>query len=177
MSQQFQTPTPSLPASIQTLLHPTPTLMDDHLPSYLTTSMIHTLRDSSRFAVKRRRKVEQELREAGLDLPSSGSGGPGPGTTKGRKDMESAMTAGGVDNAKVVEQEKERWEREQEEGETEQGLRDRLEAIGRVVGGQLVEQYVAPPPDLFPGISLLVFAYPNPSNFYPYPFRDPPPSL
>jgi len=118
--------------------------MDDHLPSYLTTSMIHTLRDSSRFAVKRRRKVEQELRDAGLDIPSPSSGGPGPGTTRGRKELESAVTVtvGNVDNTMVVEQERERWEREQEEGETEQGLRDRLEAIGRVVGGQLVEQYV-----------------------------------
>jgi hypothetical protein len=128
MSQQFQTPIPTLPSTIQALLHPAPTLIDDSLPSYLTNSMIHVLRDSSRAATKRRRKLEMELRDAGLHIDGNGSG-PGPSTLKGRKDVEPEL-------------DKVKREQGEEEKETEIGLKERLEAIGRTVGAQIVEQSV-----------------------------------
>lgn len=70
--------------------------------------MIHVLRESSRAAVKRRRKLEEELELAGLSLGDRKSG---QGT---------------------------------EEVEVEEGVRERLEGIGRVVGAQITEQYDIP---------------------------------
>jgi hypothetical protein len=74
MSQQFQTPIPTLPSPIQTLLHPAPTLIADSLPDYLTNSMIHTLRESCIFAMNRRRELELELERAGLTGVGKGKG-------------------------------------------------------------------------------------------------------
>jgi hypothetical protein len=86
--------------------------------------MIHVLRDSSRHATKRRRGFEKELRDAGLDLDA-------PGPSSRRK---------GTDEAA-----EKRREEEEEEKEVEQGLKERLEAIGRVVGAQITEQSVYHP--------------------------------
>jgi hypothetical protein len=124
MAQQYQPPIPTLPGNIQALLHPSPTLICDSLPDYLTNSMIHVLRDSSRHATKRRRGFEKELRDAGLDLDA-------PGPSSRRK---------GTDEAA-----EKRREEEEEEKEVEQGLKERLEAIGRVVGAQITEQSVYHP--------------------------------
>ena len=121
MAQQFQPPVPTLPGNIQALLHPSPTLICDSLPDYLTNSMIHVLRDSSRHATKRRRSFERELEDAGLDLNA-------PGPSSRRKDVDEATEQKRV--------------REEEEKEVEQGLKERLEAIGRVVGAQITEQSV-----------------------------------
>lgn len=125
MAQQFQPPIPTLPGNIQALLHPSPTLICDSLPDYLTNSMIHVLRDSSRHATKRRRGFEKELRDAGVDLDGPGPSNSGPGRRK-----------------EVDEEVEKRRLAEEEEKEVEQGLKERLEAIGRVVGAQITEQSV-----------------------------------
>lgn len=73
--------------------------------------MIHILRDSTRVAVKRRKKLEEELEQAGVKMPVQTN-------AKGE----------------VLKPE------EAEERDVEEGLKERLEGIGRVVGAQIVEQ-------------------------------------
>lgn len=108
MSQGYQPPAQALPSSIQPLLNPAPTLICDSLPDYLTNSMIHVLRESSRTAVNRRRQSEQELEAAGINL-GAGQGPKAAASNDVEAEVEVALKErlegiGRVVGAQMVEQ-------------------------------------------------------------------------
>ena len=127
--------TPNLAA----LSDPPVRLADAAALDYLVIEMVHTLRDSSRTALARIQKLENEMREAGLEPgpvpPEKGptlkdkeklkSGGrDSPGGTRMRV-VSSTGTVSGV---------------EAEVDEEEQNLRLRLEAIGLHIGANIAER-------------------------------------
>jgi hypothetical protein len=61
---------PTVPPQIHALAAPIPALIDAQLPSYLIPCVLDLLRESSAHVIRKRRKIEDELREEGL-LPSS----------------------------------------------------------------------------------------------------------
>ncbi len=56
----------TIPSQLSLLASPTPTFIDDTLPSYLSLAMIRTLRESTRVAVAREMETEVELEAEGL---------------------------------------------------------------------------------------------------------------
>jgi trafficking protein particle complex subunit 6 len=77
MQSTLQTTT--IPSQLSLLASPPPTFIDDTLPSYLSLAMIHTLRQSTRVAVRREIETERELEEEGLNngMPNKANVGEG----------------------------------------------------------------------------------------------------
>jgi len=100
---------------------------------YFLIEVVNTLRESSAVAVARTKKVEQEMIEAGL-LPPPGTNINGPSTSSSKREstmrdstrdsMGSGISKG--DNGPLDEE--------------EEGLRQRLEAIGMHVGANIAER-------------------------------------
>ena len=57
---------PTVPAAIRALAAPTPSLIDNQLPSYLLPCVLNLLRDSAGHVIRRKRREEDDLREEGL---------------------------------------------------------------------------------------------------------------
>ncbi|KAI5454058.1 hypothetical protein NCC49_005049 [Naganishia albida] len=129
-------PLPPLPPNVsaatllQQLASPAPTFMDNTLPSYLVNEMIRTLRHSTRARVKRRRKVQAEVKvrqglgDVATTLEKLSLGEKAKGKQPANEDSL-------VSNA-----EKEKME---EDRDVVEGVRESLHTIGLQVGGNIAE--------------------------------------
>jgi hypothetical protein len=130
-------PLPPLPQNVsaatllQQLASPAPTFMDNTLPSYLVNEMIRTLRHSTRARVKRRRKVQAEVKvrqglgDVAATLEKLGLGDKSKGKQPANEDT------------LVTNAEKERLK---EDRDVAEGVRESLHTIGLQVGGNIAEQ-------------------------------------
>jgi hypothetical protein len=133
MSNQPLPPLPqnvSAAALLQQLAAPTPTFMDNTLPSYLVNEMIRTLRHSTRVRVKRRRKAQTEIRvRQGLGDVSSTLERLSLGENAKGKQAETDSLV--TDTAKDAAEENE---------DVRKGVQESLHKIGLQVGGNIAEQ-------------------------------------
>lgn len=133
MSNQRLPPLPqhvSAASLLQQLAAPTPTFMDNTLPSYLVNEMIRTLRHSTRVRAKRRRKAQMEIRvRQGLGEVSSTLERMSLGENVKGKQVETDALV--TDTAKDAAEEDE---------DVRKGVQESLHNIGLQVGGNIAEQ-------------------------------------
>ena len=127
--------TPSLSALSDPPVH----LADTAALDYLIIEMVHTLRDSSRTALARIKKLENEMKEAGLD-PSPAPPEKGPTIKEKEKLKKGGRDSPGGTRMRVASSTGTVAGVEIEVDEEEQNLRLRLESIGLHVGANIAER-------------------------------------
>ncbi|THH31564.1 hypothetical protein EUX98_g2619 [Antrodiella citrinella] len=130
-------PAVTLSTVLASIADPPAKMMDSPAMDYFLIEVVNTLRESSAVAVARTKKVEQEMIEAGL-LPPSGATGNGHSTTSSKR--ESTMRDSMGSNSMSMSKSDLSIPLEDEE----EGLRQRLEAIGMHVGANIAERYAVP---------------------------------
>lgn len=126
---------PSLSSTLSALADPPARMMDGPALDYFLIEVVNTLRESSAIAVARTKKLEQEMVDAGL-LPPPGSTSTTTATTAGKRDS-SFRDSVGSSLSKSESLGKVPVDDEEE------GVRQRLEAIGMQVGANIAERCVA----------------------------------
>ncbi|KAJ9095752.1 hypothetical protein QFC19_007465 [Naganishia cerealis] len=137
MSAFSSHPLPPLPQNVsaasllQQLASPTPSFIDNTLPSYLVNEMIRTLRLSTTARIKRKRKVQAEIRAR--------DGLSGTATSLGNLSLrETDKERQGISEAKpMTEAEREKAE---EDLDVLRALHESLHTIGLQVGGNIAEK-------------------------------------
>ncbi|KAF9527899.1 NO signaling/Golgi transport ligand-binding domain-containing protein [Crepidotus variabilis] len=137
--------------TLTSLSTPSQSLIDAHLMDYFLIELVATLRTSAGVAQKRQRKVESEMRDAGLvAVPAAGNNPPNEKKKDRERDRESregsardsvtslSSTKGG--SHKQPNKDKDPLDEEDEP------VRQRLEAIGVHVGANVAERLSATRP-------------------------------
>lgn len=139
--------------SLTLLADPPIRLADGAALDYLMIEMVGVLRESAGVANERVRKVEREMKEAGLVDATSGTGaGKEKGKKEGRESIGVGVPGGGAGGTRsrvssiagmsTVGDVISPAPAGPEESDEEESVRTRLEAIGLHIGGNVAERFV-----------------------------------
>jgi trafficking protein particle complex subunit 6 len=116
-------------SNLATLAEPPIQLVDGAALDYLVIEMVNTLKTSAKVALKRSKKIEEEMIEAGL-LPPPAPAPPKKVVAPNPRDSTVSLGGKNADSSIPA------------LDEEEEAVRVRLEAIGAHVGANLSERYV-----------------------------------